>query len=57
MMKWKASPWLFLAAALFTINALYWAISHTDDLVGISIFSIAAILLYLAGVGNWRMGN
>ena len=56
-MKIKTSRWTLLAAILFTINTLYWYWNHPDDIVGLILFSLAAIIFYIATVGNWKSGN
>jgi len=56
-MKIKTSIWTLLAAILFTINSGYWFWKYPDDLVGIIIFSLAAIIYYIATIGNWKSGN
>ena len=56
-MKIKTSRWTLLAAILFTINSVYWYWNHPDDIVGIILFSISAIIFYIATVGNWKSGN
>jgi len=53
----KTSRWTFLAAIIFTINTIYWYWKHPDDLVGIALYAIAAIIFYIATIGNWKSGN
>ena len=52
-MKIKAWPLLLVTATIFTIATIYWYISHVEDTVGIGIFAFAAILSFVAGLGNW----
>ena len=56
-MKIKTSIWTLLAAIIFTFNTFYWYWRHPNDLVGIIIYSIAAIIFYIATIGNWKSGN
>ena len=56
-MKIKTSRWTLFAAIIFTINTFYWYWRHSDDFVGIIIYSIAAIIFYIATIGNWKSGN
>ena len=56
-MKVKTSRWTLLAAIIFTINTFYWYWKHPDDFVGIILYSIAAIIFYIATIGNWKNGN
>jgi hypothetical protein len=56
-MKIKTSRWTLLAAIIFTINTFYWYWKYPDDIVGIIIYSIAAIIFYVATIGNWKSGN
>jgi len=56
-MEIKTSRWTFLAAIIFTINAFYLYWKHLEDNVGIIIYSIAAIIFYIATIGNWKSGN
>jgi hypothetical protein len=42
---------------LFTINSIYWYWKHPNDTVGIIIYSIAAIIFYVATIGNWKGGK
>ena len=56
-MKIKTPQWTFLAAIIFTINTIYWYWKHPNDLVGLIIFSISAIIFYIATVGNWKSEN
>jgi hypothetical protein len=53
----KTSRWTLLAAIIFTINIFYWYWKHPDDIIGIIIFLIAAIIFYIATIGNWKSGN
>jgi len=55
--KIKTSIWTLLAAVIFTINALYWYWKHPSDTVGVIIFATAAIIFYIATIGNWKSGN
>jgi hypothetical protein len=54
---WKTSRWTLLAAVIFTINWVYWLWRHSDDIVGLLIYGVAAVLFYIASVGNWKSGN
>jgi hypothetical protein len=56
-MKIKTSRWTLLAAIIFTINSVYWYWKHPTDTIGIIIYSIAAIIFYIATIGNWKSGN
>jgi len=56
-MKIKTSFWTLLAAILFTINTGYWYWNHPDDLIGLLLFGLAAIIFYIATLGNWKSGN
>jgi len=56
-MKMKASPWLFSAAIIFTINTIYWYIRHQDDTIGIIIYAVVSVLFYIGAIGNWKSGN
>jgi hypothetical protein len=56
-MKIKTSRWTLLAAIIFTFNTLYWYWKHLEDAVGIIIFAAAAVVFYIATVGNWKSGN
>ncbi len=56
-MKIKTSYWTFLAAIIFTINTAYWYWKYPDDTVGIIIYLVAAIIFYIATIGNWKSGN
>ena len=56
-MQLKTSRWTLLAAVLFTINTIYWYWKHPDDIIGIVIYAVAAIVFYLATIGNWKSGN
>jgi len=57
IMKIKTSRWTLLAAIIFTINTIYWYWKYPDDTIGIVIYAIAAIIFYIATVGNWKSGN
>jgi hypothetical protein len=56
-LKMKIWMWTLLSAILFTINTLYYYWRNPEDTVGIIIFSLAAILFYIATFGNWKSGN
>jgi len=56
-MKFKASTWNLSAAMLFSILAVYYFIRHSEDLIGITLFSLAAIIYYIAAYGNWKNNN
>ena len=56
-MKIKTSRWTLLTALIFTITTIYYYWKHPDDIVGIIIFAVAAIIFYIATVGNWKSGN
>ena len=56
-MKIKTSRWTLLAAILFTINSIYWYWNYPDDIVGLIIYAIAAIIFYISTVGNLISGN
>ena len=56
-MKIKISSWTLLTAIIFTINTIYYYCKHPDDTVGIIIFAVAAIIFYIATIGNWKSGN
>jgi uncharacterized membrane protein YhhN len=56
-MKIKTSRWTLLAAIIFTINSFYWYWKHLGDTIGIILYSIAAIIFYIATIGNWKSGN
>jgi len=56
-MKIKTSRWTLLAAILFTINTIYWYWKHSSDIVGIILFGLAAIIFYIATIGNFKSGN
>ncbi|MHA2040031.1 MAG: hypothetical protein ACW98X_26765 [Promethearchaeota archaeon] len=56
-MKIKTSRWTLLAAIIFTINTIYWYWKHPLDTVGIIIYLIAAVVFYIATIGNWKSGN
>jgi hypothetical protein len=56
-MKIKTSTWTLLTAIIFSITTLYYYWKHSDDIIGIIIFSIATIIFYIATVGNWKSGN
>jgi hypothetical protein len=56
-LKIKIWMWTLLSAVLFTVNTIYYYLKHSEDTVGIFIFSIAAILFYVATIGNWKSGN
>jgi hypothetical protein len=56
-MKIKTSLWTLLAAIIFTITTMYWYLNHPEDTAGIVIYSIAAIIFYIATIGNWKSGN
>ena len=56
-MNIRASRWTLLAAIIFTINAAYWYWKHPEDIVGIILYAVAAIIFYIATVGNWKSGN
>ena len=56
-MKIKTSRWTCLAAIIFTINTVYWYWKHADDTVGTIIYAVAAIIFYIATIGNWKTGN
>ena len=56
-MKIKTSRWTLLAAILFTINTIYLYWKTPEDTVGIIIFSVTAIIFYIATIGNWKSGN
>jgi hypothetical protein len=56
-MKIKTSRWTLLSAILFTINTIYYYLRSPEDTVGIIIFSITAIIFYIATIGNWKSGN
>ena len=55
--KIKTSRWTLLAAIIFTINTIYWHWKYPEDTVGIIIYAIAAVIFYIATVGNWKSGN
>ena len=55
--KIKTSRLTLLAAIIFTINTAFWYWKYPDDTIGIVIYSIAAIILYIASIGNWISGN
>jgi len=57
IMKIKTSRWTLLAAIIFTINTAYWYWKHPEDIVGIILYAVAAIIFYIATVGNWKSGN
>jgi predicted membrane channel-forming protein YqfA (hemolysin III family) len=50
----KPSRITLLAAILFTINSIYWYWKHPSDVIGIIIYSIAAILFYIVSIGYWK---
>lgn len=56
-MKVKIWMWTLLSALLFTVNTIYYFWRNPEDTIGIIIFSIAAILFYIATLGNWKSGN
>lgn len=56
-MNIRTSIWTLVAAILFTINAGYWFWKYPNDTIGIIIFSLAAIIYYIASIGNWKNGN
>ena len=56
-MKIKTSQWTLLAAIIFTINTIYWYWKYPEDAVGIIIYAVAAVVFYIATVGNWKSGN
>jgi hypothetical protein len=56
-MKIKTSIWTLLTAVLFTITTIYYYLKNPVDTVGIIIFAVAAIIFYIATVGNWKSGN
>ena len=56
-MRIKTSYWTLLAALLFTINTIYWYWKYSNDVIGIIIFGFAAVVFYIATVGNWKSGN
>ncbi len=56
-LKMKIWMWTLLSAILFTINTVYYYWRSPEDTVGIIIFSLAAILFYVATIGNWKSGN
>jgi hypothetical protein len=53
----KSSRWTLLAAMIFTINWKYWLWRHPDDIVGLLIYGMTAILFFIASIGNWKSGN
>jgi len=53
-MKIKISRWALLAVIIFTINTVYWYCKHPDDTVGVIICSVAAIIFYIAKIGNCK---
>jgi multisubunit Na+/H+ antiporter MnhB subunit len=56
-MKIKTSRWTLLSGILFSITTFYYYWKNPDDFVGIIIFSITAIIFYIATIGNWKSGN
>jgi len=56
-MKIKTSSWTFLAAILFTFNTIYWYWKHPDDIIGLILFGVAAIIFYISTIGNFKSGN
>lgn len=56
-MNIKTSRWTLLAAIIFTINTFYWYWKHPEDTVGFIIYSIAAVIFYIATIGNWKSEN
>jgi hypothetical protein len=52
----KTSTWTLFAALISTYTVVYWIWKHPQDLVGIAIFSIAAIIFYISTIGHYRSG-
>ena len=55
--KIKTSAWTIITAIIFTINTIYYYWKHPDDTVGLIIFATAAVIFYIATIGNWKSGN